>query len=274
MALTSSVAFHKSAPIDAELPASTPWIVTRKRGKNGELRICYRRDDGRLRQYAALHDHSGYFRLAPDTAWGTSIVLPPTLWSRGRLRQGAALQMTWRMEKTALALSGHGVIGGLQFRLKVLLSPPQLHCIEARVQVETSGAVALDHRCGEAFKPVMLSSMRVSRARWDAAHILLDGQTHDFDETSPSPRKAPRGWIVAPDALISTRKFGFAGGNSDWKRDAPTVEVRFAQPMPIAGWRSANRNPNGDNLALWAACDEVLPAWNYTIIASHAEIKR
>ena len=263
-------AITEAAVLELSLPSAAPWLVTRRRGKNGELRIFYRRDDERFRQYAALHDHSGYFRLAPNTAWGTSIVLSPTFWSRGRLHQGAALQMTWQMEKTALALSGHGAIGGLQFRLKVLLSAPQLHCIEARVRVRTSGQIPLDQRSGEAFKPVMLSSMRVSCARWDTAHLLLDGQTHDFDEASPSPQKAPSGWILAPDSMLSARKFGFAGGNSDWKRNAPTIEIRFAQPMPIAGWRSASRNPNGDNLALWAACDDVLPSWDYTIIASHA----
>lgn len=62
-----------------------------------------------------------------------------------------------------------GNIGGLQVSLEVRLSPPAGYGLTARVRTTSvTGNVALDNRPGEAFKTVMLSSMRVSSTQWDA----------------------------------------------------------------------------------------------------------
>lgn len=238
--------------------ASQLWQVTQSHVGN-DLRIFYGEGDERL-QCAALHPNDGYFRLAPATAWGTSVVLPPTLWSRGRLRQKTALQTTWRVENDQLVCDATGQIDALKICLSLILAPPHNRKIVVDVRARTSGDIEIDARRGEAFKPAMLSSMRVFRNQWDANTLLIDRQTRNFDD-------AARGsaWLVAPDETIVARRFGFGGGHSAWKRDAPSVEIALEEAMPIAGWHARSHNPNGDNLALWAASESVLRAWNYTI---------
>jgi len=46
---------------------------------------------------------------------------------------------------------------------------------QAKVNASTSGSVLIDSRPGEAFKPVFLSSMRVSDTQWDARAAVVDG---------------------------------------------------------------------------------------------------
>ena len=56
-----------------------------------------------------------------------------------------------------------------------------------------------------------------------------------------------------------------AGGTSDWKANAPTVQIVLEKPLHITGWVTAATNPDGDNVGFWAASNSVLPEWAYTI---------
>jgi hypothetical protein len=55
-----------------------------------------------------------------------------------------------------------GTISSLTVQIELRLSPPAQDSISADVDVNVDGDVALDDRPGEAFKPMMLSSMRIS----------------------------------------------------------------------------------------------------------------
>lgn len=148
------------------VPAQT-WQV-RQRGT--VLEVFYGSGSS-FPQYAVLHLDSGYFRMVhlPYWGWSTSVILMPAFWSQGRYYQGAPVTATWRADGKDLLLFVSGNIGGLQVSLEVRLSPPAGYGLTARVRTTSvTGNVALDNRPGEAFKTVMLSSMRVSSTQWDA----------------------------------------------------------------------------------------------------------
>jgi hypothetical protein len=209
-------------------------------------------------QYAALHLSSGYLRLVPSrtAGWGTSVVLMPSLWTGGTYHQGAPITTTPVIDGADLLIPFTGTIAGLQVTGQVRLSPPSGGTIRAAVTVNTTGSPALDNRPGEAFKPVMFSSMHISPTVWDAQSAYLGAQTY------PLPTN---GWILQPP--VSANVFGLDGGTSTWKTNAPTIEVTLDQARPITGWVTASADPNDDNVGLWAAADTVLTSWNYTIIA-------
>lgn len=240
------------------------WSVAPARN-GGQWRIGYRQGSG-FPQVAALHLRDGYLRLAPGTGWGTSVILPPSFWKRGRLYQGARVTGQSEPHGDNLELALTATRGGLTTRLHVVITPPTEGIIKARVAAETEGDVSLDAREGEGFKPVTLSSMKVSSTLWDAEAALLG-------ERKIPIRADGSEWFIAPDQVLR-QHLGLRGGSSGWKTDAPTVTVKLGQPLVIAGWRTRSANPNDDNLALWAAASQVLPSWRYEVTARTEEMEK
>ncbi len=211
-------------------------------------------------QYAVLHLNDSYFRLnyGPISNWGTSVILLPALWSGGVYYQGAPVTATTVITGSLLTISVNGTIGGLEISSEVRLWPPKKNeAFNVQVTTNVQGSVQLDPRPGEAFKPVMLSSMHISSAIWDtqAAYACL--------RTSPIPES---GWIFQPPAYVNI--FGLQGGTSTWKTNAPTIEITLDRAMQVTGWVTPSSDPNDDNVGLWAASDEVLPSYSYTITAA------
>ncbi len=213
-------------------------------------------------QYAALDLNSSYFRLvySATSQWGTSIVLLPALWSTVSCPtdycQGAPITATWQNVGSNLALSLQGTIATLNVASTVTLMPPAHNAIVAQVATTVTGNVQLDNRPGEAFKPVMLSSMHISSTQWDTPAAFIGTQTFAFPQS---------GWIIQPP--IVARNFGLQGGTSAWKTNAPTIEVTLNQGRQVTGWVTQSSDPNGDNIAYWCATNKVLPSWSFSIKA-------
>ncbi|MEJ5251955.1 MAG: hypothetical protein HPY54_05725 [Chthonomonadetes bacterium] len=213
-------------------------------------------------QYAALHLDSGYFRMvhSPQSGWGTSVILLPAFWSRGRYYQGAPVTATWRTDGRDLLLFVSGTIGGLQVSLEVRLMPPAQYTFVAQVRtLSVTGNVVLDNRPGEAFKPVMLSSMHVSPTQWDARAAYVEGRIYNLPSS---------GWVIHP--AVTASRFGLIGGRSAWKPNAPTIEVVLQQPrsLQVTGWVTYSTNPNDDNVGFWCASAQLLRSWRYTLRAT------
>ncbi|MDW8289472.1 MAG: hypothetical protein RMM06_02010 [Armatimonadota bacterium] len=241
------------------MPASAQTWLVRQRGTI--LEIAYG-SGAHFPQYAALHLDSSYFRMvySPQSGWGTSVILMPAFWSGGRYYQGAPVTASWRTEGSDLLLLLSGRISSLQVSLEVRLAPPCRNTFVAWVRtLSVTGNIPLDNRPGEAFKPVMLSSMRVSATRWDSRLAYVEGRLYHLPSS---------GWVVYPAANGS--RFGLIGGTSSWKTNAPTIEVLFRQPRPlqITGWVTYSTNPNDDNVGFWAASSQVLRKWQYTLRAT------
>jgi len=209
-------------------------------------------------QYGALDLDSSYFRLnyGPTSGWGTSVILLPAFWSDGHYYQGAPITAAWQVEGPDLVLSIMGTIASLQVSSQVRLSPPADNTITAQATIEVDGSVPLDPRPGEAFKPVMLSSMHISPTMWDTQAAYADCRTFSIPES---------GWIVQPPVIAHI--FGLQGGTSDWKTNAPTIEVTLDRPLQITGWVTPSNDPNDDNVGFWAASDEALPSWSFKVMA-------
>ncbi len=215
-------------------------------------------------QYAALHLRSSYFRMVYSTAsgWGTSVILLPALWSKASCPtdycQGAPVTASWRRSGADLVLSIHGMIATLKVAATVTLTPPANSTLVAQVSTKVTGTVKLDNRPGEAFKPVMLSSMHDSSTLWDSRAAFIRTRVYRF----PS-----RGWIIQPP--VPTRDFGLQGGTSSFKKNAPTVEVILNQGRPVTGWLTAMNPPNtsNDNVGFWCAANKVLPSWSFSVTA-------
>ena len=214
-------------------------------------------------QYAALDLNSGYFRMINSTTagWGTSVIVLPALWSKASCPadycQGAPVTATWREPGASLVLSIRGVIATLKVAVAVTLTPPAGSALVARVSAQVTGTVRLDgNRPGEAFKPVMLSSMHDSGTVWDARDAFTGTRVHPFP---------PSGWITRPPVV--TRDFGLQGGTSTWKANAPAIEVNLSQASSVTGWLTRETSPKDDNVGFWAAAGTVLTSWSYTVTA-------
>lgn len=220
-----------------------------------ELRIHYGRN-GSFPQYAVLHRNSSYFRLIPSplSGWGTSIVLLPAFWSGGDYYQGAPVSATWQVVGPNLTLQITGSIASLAVSSTVSILPPTGDTITAYITTTVIGSVPLDNRPGEAFKPVMLSSMHISPTVWDTQAAFADSQVFSIPASD---------WLIPPQPPIIAGVFGLRGGTSSWKTNAPTITVELDQPRQIAGWVKFSTDPNDDNIGLWAASNEVLPSWSY-----------
>jgi hypothetical protein len=210
-------------------------------------------------QYAALHTESGYFRIisGPGSGWGTSVVLLPSFWSGGSYYQGGRMTARWSSEGANLAISFSAILLGLSIQGLIRLEPPHADSVSATVAVQLDGSVELDPRPGEAFKPVMLSSMRVASDVWDSQSAFVDSQSF---------RTPEEGWII-PIPVTATA-FGLTGGTSSWKVNAPTIELAMDQSFQITGWVTRSSNSNDDNVAIWAASNQILRAWQYRLRAA------
>jgi hypothetical protein len=201
----------------------------------------------------------------PDSGWGTSLILLPAFWSGGVYYQGAPVSATHYVDMDRLVLDISGNIQGLQATIQLVLFSPESDRLVAHVNAETSGSVPIDNRPGEAFKPLFLSSMHISDAQWDADTAVVDGS----EVAIPA-----QGWLIPPTPPVSASTFGLLGGTSNWKTSAPTIQIEMNTPIQVAGWVTNSVDPNDDNLGLWAASDQVLDAWNYTVTAEKAVITR
>lgn len=234
------------------------WSVTKK---DGELLISYGSGTD-FPQYGVLHLNSSYFRMVygRESGWGTSIILMPCFWEGGKLYQGeleGPLTVAWNTVGPNLVISFTGKISSLVVDGEVVVEPPTEDSIQATVAVfDIEGDVTLDDRPGEAFKPVMFSSMHISEDDWDARFAYVGGQTYPFPE---------EGWIIEPP--VEGTVLGLKGGTSDWKANAPTVEVTLDRPREITGWVTSSGDPNDDNVGFWAATDEVVKSWRYEVVA-------
>ena len=210
-------------------------------------------------QYAALHTSTGFLRLncGPGSGWGTSVILLPSFWEAGRYYQGAPISVAWKVEAADFVMSFSGLTSNLRAFGDVRLTPPTTNQISAIVKVTIDGDLNLDRRPAEAFKPVALSSMHVSADHWDAESVQVDSESIQIPET---------GWIVRPPVV--SNRFALRGGSSTWKRNAPSLEIELDTGLEVTGWKTGSSNPNDDNLALWAATDQVLRFWKYTVTAT------
>jgi hypothetical protein len=213
-------------------------------------------------QYAALDLSSSYFRMVYGTTsqWGTSIVLLPALWSKVSCPtdycQSAPITATWQTVGSNLMLSIQGTIATLKVASTVTLTPPANNDFAAHVSTTVTGTVKLDNRPGEAFKPVMLSSMHISLTQWDSPAAFIGTQTYSFPSS---------GWIIQPP--ITAQNFGLQGGTSTWKTNAPTIEVTLNQGRQVTGWVTQSIDPNSDNIGYWCATNKVLPSWSFSVTA-------
>jgi len=231
-------------------------------GVNGDiLEIAYGSGTN-YPQYAALHLNSGYLRMiyGKDAGWGTSVVIMPSFWSGGKYYQGSAMNATVDKDGADLVVKFDGSISTLAVRGSIRFSPPTDNSLKAMVKVSTSGNLALDSRPGEAFKPVMLSSMHIAPDTWDAQSAFVSHQTYSLLQI---------GWIVTTS--VEEKIFGLHGGTSFWKKNAPTIEVELSDALPITGWVTQSADPNDDNVGFWCAADKILSSWSYTITAKSTQ---
>ncbi len=238
-------------------PTATPagsWSVVR----NGQILEVSYGVGSDFPQYAALHTDSSLLRLnyGKHSAWGTSIILLPSFWTSGRYHQGAPIATVCRSEGPDLVILFAGSICTLLVQGQILLSPPEPNVISGTVIVSVHGDISLDRRLGEAFKPVVLSSMHISASYSDAKSAQVGAQTFQLPTG---------GWIVRPP--INGRLFALTGGSSTWKTNAPTLEIALTEEWAITGWTTTSLNPDDDNVGLWAATDELVRFWEYTFRA-------
>ncbi len=214
--------------------------------------------DSDFPQYAAIHTDCGFLRLnyGRDSGWGTSIILLPSFWAAGCYYQGAQITVGRRNEGADLVISFSGKISGLRAQGQIRLVPPRPNSISGTVTVNVDGDVDLDCRPGEAFKPVVLSSMHISVDLWDAQSAQVDSQSF------PIPA---RGWIIQPPTV--GRRFALKAASSTWKTNAPTLEIELNEGREITGWKGDSSSPDDDNLGLWATTDRVIHFWQYTFTA-------
>lgn len=250
------IVLHASAR-GQEQSSNSTWVVTQI---GNELQIAYG-SGANFPQYGALHLDSGYFRLnySPSSGWGPSIVLPPAFWSGGSYYQGTPITATWQIVSSNLVLSVTGTIASLNFNTQINLLPPVLGSITAQVSTAVEGSVPLDNRPGEAFKPIMLSSMHISSTMWDSQTAFADCQTFTLPVS---------GWIIQPQPPLNAQIFGLIGGTSSWKTNAPTIWIILDQPRQVAGWVTPSSNPNDDNVGLWTASDVILSSWTFNAVAT------
>ncbi len=177
-------------------------------------------------------------------------------WSSDTHYQGGQVDVEPSVEGVDLILNLEGNVGELSVRCRLRIEPPEESSTLAHVRVDVQGEVDLDERPREAFKPVMLSSMHISSEVWDAQVAYVGNRPHGIPE---------RGWIVDP--VKTGQRFGLRGGTSDWKENATSVVVELDRPLAITGWVTFSEDPNDDNVALWAASEELIRSWEYTIQA-------
>jgi hypothetical protein len=230
------------------------WSVSQK---GNILEIAYG-SEGNYPQYAAFHLNDSYFRLiyGPESTWGTSVILMPSFWERGKLYQGAAVSHSYQVTGSDLMIFIEGDISSLNVNAQIQISPPADNSITAQITVSLSGDINLDDRPGEAFKLVTFSSMHISPNTWDCCYAFADSSLFSIPT---------EGWIINPPLLGSM--FGLEGGTSTWKNNAPTMGVQMDRNVSITGWVTSSTNPSNDNVGFWGAADHFVRFWSYKLIS-------
>jgi hypothetical protein len=228
------------------------WIVN----QNGVMAEIAYGSGTNYPQYAALNTSSCYFRMvAPDTNWGSSIILCPSFWENGVNKQGYPVSYTWNVDGSDVVFTLNGKISNQTANISIRIHPPSNNTISANVEANVIGNIQLDNRPGEAFKPVMVSSMHISTDQWDASSAYAGAMIF----TIPS-----EGWIVWPP--VNSDVLGLKGGTSNWKVNSPTVEIHLNNSYQVTGWVTKSSNPNSDNIGFWAASNNFVRTWGYTIV--------
>ncbi|MBI2100081.1 MAG: hypothetical protein HYT48_01940 [Candidatus Vogelbacteria bacterium] len=183
----------------------------------------------------------------------SDIVQTPVLRQGGQIKIGGVFGYHKRLLiDFSAALSNLDMSGRLDF------SPPTKDGFTVTVTGSVIGNVILADKPGEAFKPVMISTMN-EPPNWDSVNCFIGEAVFPFPAS---------GWIVTPPVMAS--KFGVRGGTSPWKTNSPTVEIVFDSPAPVTGWVTPSTDPNDDNVGVWAGYDQLVPSWQYTITARPA----
>ncbi len=249
---------------------SKNWEYVREKwgyvSENNMINIFYD-SGGDCPQYASLDLNSSYLRLnyGRKSAWGTSLILLPPLWTGRRYYQGSEIVVSLHEDGGNLVISFTGAVSKLKAWGELTIYPPEYKSIRADVKIHVEGEVMLDRRPGEAFKPVMFSSMHVSDDAFDTRYCFL-GQSDDALQEVSLPRE---GWILDPPA--KGNKLGLEGGTCSWKKNAPTIVVELDREMEITGWVTYSGDPSCDNVGFWAASEEVLREWSYSISVTEPE---
>ena len=217
-------------------------------------------------QYGVIDTSSGYARFVygPSGGWGTSIILTPSFWtSDGVNHQGTSIDVHPDIRCDQLQVTFTGTLAGLAFTGILQVGAPGADQVTAHVEMTTTGTVPLaTDRPGEAFKPVMLSSMHESDTIWDASSVTIASSSYAIPAD---------GWLVP--APIAASHFGVVGGNSTWKTAAPTVIIDLSgvsSPL-VTGWITSSSDPNDDNLGVWVSASQVLTSWAYDITVAKAQ---
>lgn len=211
-------------------------------------------------QYFAFDKASGYVRLitGPDSGWGTSVLVLPSFWEGGRLNQGGSTSLTTSISGTTLTVKFTSQIRRLKFKGEMKIYAPFNNQIVADVKMtRTRGRVNLDNnRPGEAFRPVFLSSMRVSSTQWDTQGAY-DGINYSGIPTS--------GLIF--NANNTSSRITLDGGSNSWKTNAPTVDIYFDRELTAMGYVTPSNDPNDDNVGLWLGTQNLIRTFNYRIVS-------
>ncbi len=242
-------------------PTESSWTWERV---GGVLEIGYGNSTEGWPQMAALHLNTGALRMVygPDSGWGPTVYVPPSLWTDGDAGEahhlGAPVTAGVRRVGADLALDVSGVIAGVSFTSVVRFSPPADNRFKARVSTETSGTATLADRPGEAFKPVHTATMKISDAEWDSQAVRINAQDH------PLPLD---GWVLDPPGLTGAA-FTLVGGSSEWKPNGPSISITLDRDLTLQGWATPSADPNDDNIGFWCASEAVLDSWEYEIVAA------
>ncbi|HSL47037.1 MAG TPA: hypothetical protein VK897_26605 [Anaerolineales bacterium] len=249
------------AQTSTSLCKSVDWMVDQI---GDEVRIFHKAGI-QFPQYGVLHLNDSYFRLnyGPGSGWGTSVILMPAFWSRGVYYQGARVSVSCRFVNNLLELTIKGTFQTLTVTETIRVNHPTGTSISATVRASVNGTVPIDSKPGEAFKPVMLSSMHISSTRWDTRRACVGSQCFSIPTS---------GWIVPAAQTLTSTSFRLVGGTSAWKTNAPTIVIsNLNTARRITGQVMDLNDPNEDNVGFWAAADKVLSSWSYKITAKRPE---
>lgn len=209
-------------------------------------------------QYGVLHLNSGYLRLnfGPGAGWGPSIITLPSFWEGGALHQSAQVIPQIQEDGETMIINYSSSISSLDVDGKITLQPPVTGMIAARIDIEVTGNVVLDNKPGEAYQMVKLPSMNIGNDNWDSEKTFVGTQDYSIPVD---------GWIIQP--TVEESSFGYLGGTSDWKINAPSMDMILDTSADITGWVDYSQDSNDDNISLWASSDQVVTDYGYTVFA-------
>ncbi|MBU0650960.1 hypothetical protein KKC59_03515, partial [bacterium] len=211
-------------------------------------------------QCAAIHKNSSYMRLtySHESAWGTSFILFPSFWKKTGYYQGTPISVKisrFDTDTENLFLEFCGENQGIKIQGHLTIFPPANDQIQANVSIYSLSPINAEEidfegHPNEAFKPLFLSSMRISDNYWDTNNIILQ------NKTIPIPSQ---GFIITSPENVST--FGLQGGLSDWQKEnsnypAVSITVDMYSKYDITGYVTQSNDPNDDNVGVWAALNK------------------